>query len=461
MSEFETHRRKALERQKEETEQARRHRKRNRKKKEQKFYLFTFLLIFCGIAVASLCSVFFPSAGTDRKEKEKAAPASAEIQNVKPTKAVWTAAGDIVFHKPFLESGVFYNQDTSTYDYSSIFTYSRPLMEQADFSTVTLETSLAGEEAGYSGYPMFRAPDELADALAGGGFSLINLASNHVYDGMDQGFLRTMDVLQQKQLLFTGTRTSQNEKHYTVVEVNGIKIGLISYVYETTEEGGTKSINGISLSDETAPLINSFDPNNLDAFYAEAEASLAAMKEEDVQYTIAYLHWGTEYQTQNSDQQTDIAQHLCDMGIDTLIGSHPHVIQPVDVLTSSDGSHKMLCAYAIGNFLSNQRSEYMQNEMPTGETEDSFLLTLTLSGDKKGKVSLTDVAFTPMWTYRWETEEGAAFAVLPVSDPSSLEESTGLAGIKEEAAASAARTQAIIGKGTEKVQSSLPLSSAM
>lgn len=173
------------------------------------------------------------------------------------------------------------------------------------------------------------------------------------------------------------------------------------------------------------------------------------------------MHWGTEYQTQQSEEQTQIAQKLCDMGIDTLIGSHPHVIQPVDVLTSADGEHQMLCAYAIGNFLSNQRAEYMQAEMPTGETEDSYMLTLTLSSDEKGKVTLTDAGFTPMWTYRYETNAGAAFAVLPVNDTSTLEESTGLSGIKGEADESAARTQAIIGAGVEKVKAALPLKSAI
>ncbi len=408
--------------------EVRRSRKRSRKKNDQKFFLFVFATIILGIAAAALLSVFFPAEGQESK-KEKAQPASAQAQTYTPATATWTAAGDIVFHLPFLESGVYLNSSDGSYNYNAIFDYCRPLLEEADFSTVTMETSLAGEEAGYSGYPMFKAPDALADALAGGGFDMVNLASNHVYDGLDDGFQRTM--------------------------------GVLSYVYETTAQSGSKSINGIPLSNTASALINSFDPSNPDPFYSEVETSLSAMKEEGVQYTIAYMHWGTEYQTQQSEEQTQIAQKLCDMGIDTLIGSHPHVIQPVDVLTSADGEHQMLCAYAIGNFLSNQRAEYMQAEMPTGETEDSYMLTLTLSSDEKGKVTLTDAGFTPMWTYRYETNAGAAFAVLPVNDTSTLEESTGLSGIKGEADESAARTQAIIGAGVEKVKAALPLKSAI
>ena len=434
MSEFENHRKRAREMQRAEEarEQAaaevRRSRKRSRKKNDQKFFLFVFATIILGIVAASLLSVFFPAEGQESK-KEKAQPASAQAQTYTPATATWTAAGDIVFHLPFLDSGVYLNSSDGSYNYNSIFDYCRPLLEEADFSTVTMETSLAGEEAGYSGYPMFKAPDALADALAGGGFDMVNLASNHVYDGLDDGFQRTM--------------------------------GVLSYVYETTAQSGSKSINGIPLSDTASALINSFDPSNPDPFYSEVETSLSAMKEEGVQYTIAYMHWGTEYQTQQSEEQTQIAQKLCDISIDTLIGSHPHVIQPVDVLTSADGEHQMLCAYAIGNFLSNQRAEYMQAEMPTGETEDSYMLTLTLSSDEKGKVTLTDAAFTPMWTYRYETDAGAAFAVLPVNDTSNLEESTGLSGIKGVADESAARTQAIIGAGVEKVKAALPLKSAI
>lgn len=308
---------------------------------------------------------------------------------------------------------------------------------------------------------MFRAPDALADSLADCGIDMVNLASNHLLDGGDEGLLRTMDVLTEKKLSYLGTQPEESQKNYDIVDVNGMKIGVISYVYETTEDNEETSINALPVSDEMAPLINSFDYNDLDTFYGEMEDALAGMKEDGAQYTIAYMHWGTEYQTQQSEEQEEIAGELCDLGVDALIGSHPHVIQPVDVLTSSDGEHQMLCAYAIGNFLSNQQIEYMQDELPTGETEDSYLLSLSLSSDDKGKVSLTDVTFTPMWTHRYAGENGATFVVLPVDNTEQLEEQTGIADIKEQADESAARTQAIIGDGVEKVKACLPLKSAL
>lgn len=446
MSEFEEHRKKALEQQ---SRPGHIHLSFLSVGSDQRFFIFLFELIILGVLLAALTSLAFPSAAKNQKTAEASENLSAE--------ATWTAAGDIVFHGPILNSETYRDSGNDSYDYSPIFDYCRSLLESADVSTVTLETSLAGEDAGYSGYPMFRAPDELADSLAGCGFDMVNLASNHLLDGGDDGLLRTMKVLTEKKLSYMGTRSGEDQKRYEIVDANGIKVGVISYVYETTEEDSETSINAIPVSADIAPLINSFDYNDLDSFYSELEEALGAMKEEGAQYTIAYMHWGTEYQTTQSEEQEEIAQALCDMGVDALIGSHPHVIQPVDVLTSSGGNHQMLCAYAIGNFLSNQQIAYMQGDLPTGETEDSYLLSLSLSSDAGGHVSLTDVTFTPVWTHRYEGENGAAFVVLPVNETEQLETLTGIAGIRGQADESAARTQAIIGEGVEKVRASLPL----
>lgn len=421
------------------------------------FYGGIFGVIALGIIVSALLSVFFPSAkeNKEKKAEAKAVEVSAE-PTVEPASITYTAAGDIILHKPFLESPVYLNSEDGSYDYTSIFTYCKSLLEDADYTSVTFEGALVDGSTGYSGYPMFQGPDALADALVANGIDMVNLASNHVYDAGEEGFQRTLEVMNEKNLLTCGVLASQNENKYMVRDIGGIKVGIVSYVYETTEAGGSPAINGIALTDSAANLINSFDYNDLDSFYGELAESLKAMEEEGAEYTIAYMHWGTEYQTQQSSQQEEIAAKMCDLGVDFLIGSHPHVIQPVDLFTSSDGNHQMVCAYAIGNFLSNQRKEYMQNEMPTGETEDGYTLSLSIDRDKKGNVSLTDVTFTPTWVYRTD-DSGAAFYILPVNDPASLEETTGLSGISSLAQESADRTDAIIGEGVEKVKAALPI----
>ena len=106
----------------------------------------------------------------------------------KPASITYTAAGDIILHKPFLESPVYLDSQDGTYDYTSIFTYCKDLLSEADYTSVTFEGSLVDGSNGYSGYPMFQGPDALADALAASGIDMVNLASNHVYDAAEEGF---------------------------------------------------------------------------------------------------------------------------------------------------------------------------------------------------------------------------------------------------------------------------------
>lgn len=437
---------------------AKRQRSKSRRRKKQALFLLFLAILAAGIIAAVRLLIPPAHGGSEGFSRESGtASVSGRAQKYAPSSATVTAAGDIILHAPFLSSGV-YKRDDGTYDYSEIFTYCRPLLEEADLTTATFEGSLVSPETGYHGYPMFQGPDALADALAGNGIDLVNLASNHVYDGGDDGFLRTMDVLSQRNLLCAGTRVSRDDPRYLVQDVGGIRIGIVNYVYETTLAGGEKTINGIPISDTSSARINSFDSNNLDAFYLEMEENLEAMKKEGAQYIIAYMHWGTEYQTVQSDEQTQIAQKLCDLGVDALIGSHPHVIQPVDLIASSDGKHQMVCAYAIGNFLCNQRKEFMQNEMPTGETEDSLLITLSLSSRESGQVTLTDIVFTPLWVYRYESSLGPGFYIMPAGDPEGIASQSGFS-IAEEVKASSDRTDAIIGDGVKKVRSALPITS--
>ena len=179
------------------------------------------------------------------------------------------------------------------------------------------------------------------------------------------------------------------------------------------------------------------------------------MQEEGVEYIIAYMHWGVEYQTQENSYQDAIAKELCDMGIDALIASHPHVIQPVDLLESSDGKHKMVCAYAIGNHLSNQRTEYMDG-LTDGYSEDGMVVTLTIHRDTKGKITLEKADFTPTWVYHDQDPDDEYF-ILPLGHPEEIKEAAGLDNIKEDVDDSLERTNGIVGEGVKKVQEALPL----
>ena len=265
-----------------------------------------------------------------------------------------------------------------------------------------------------------------------------------------------MDVLTQNNILYTGTRKNEKDKNYIIQDIKGIKVGFLNYVYETEEMEGYKTINGIAVSEESEDLINSFQEEAPQTLYDDVEKILAEMKEEGVEYTIAYMHWGVEYQTQENSYQDAIAQELCELGVDALIASHPHVIEPVDLLESSDGKHKMICAYAIGNHLSNQRTEYMDG-LTEGYSEDGMMVTLSIHRDKKGKITVEKAEFTPTWVYHDQTVDDEYY-ILPLNDSDKLKADSELKNIGEDVDASLERTNGIVGEGVRKVQEALPLS---
>lgn len=428
-------------------------RKRRRRKRQiQRLILIAAMILILVLLILGIRAIVRAVTGGGKDStQETTAQVEQTKEESKKSSAVITIAGDIVLHKPFLESSVYY--DGENYDYNPIFQYIKDDYEAADFSVVTTECALTGSD--YSSYPNFCSPDAIADALAGNGIDMCLLANNHIYDGGDDGLQRTMDTLTEKNLLYTGVRKTTKDKRYIVQEINGIKVGFINYVIETEETDGQKTLNGITLSDDSAELINTFQESDPESLYDEVQAILADMKDEGVEYTIACMHWGTEYQTEENSDQDAIAQKLCDMGVDALISSHPHVIQPMDLLESSDGSHQMVCAYSIGNHLSNQRTEYMEG-LTEGYSEDGMMVTLTINRSKKGKISLGQLDVTPTWVYH-DQEVDDEYFILPLDDPDNLEETTGLKDLTTDVEASLKRTNGIISDGLKKIQKALPV----
>lgn len=359
------------------------------------------------------------------------------------------STGCMLLHSPFIDS---YPDEEGNYDFSSIYKFITPYYSAPDYMTCEFEGALGGEELGYSGYPNFKSPDVIIENIKGSGVDLQMLATNHIYDAWSYGFTRTMEVYEEKGIAYTGIRKNEQEKHYYIAYIDGIKVGFIDYVYETTNVTGgpDKSINGMIMETADAPLLNSFNYDNLAPFYTEMEENIRAMKAEGAQFIIANMHWGTEYQLEEAQYQDEIAQKLCDLGVNAIIGGHPHCEQPIDVLTNAAGE-KMLVVYSEGNALSNQRT-YLMDEMPTGHTEDGAMVTLHLHQDSRGEVSLTDVDLLPTWVYRYSDESGSKYYILPLDDVANIESTMGIADIREEAQASYDRTMEVMGPGLEKAK---------
>ncbi len=415
--------------------EARRIRRRNNQKIRRLVLLMFVIVVALGVASLAL----FKPGGEDGPDGKK-------VGTQKETTIVVSSAGDIILHDPFLVSSEYKTGDG--YDYKSCFKFIRDYYESADFMVVNLETTLAGKEKGYAGYPAFNSPDEIASDLTECGVDLMLLANNHIYDTGKSGFLRTSQFLEDKGILHTGARNSDDDKPYFIKEIKGIKLGIINYTYETP--GAGKSINANTMDSSVAGYLNSFDPENLDKFYEEFKKRLEEMRSEGAEFIIFYPHWGNEYMTKENSYQHEMSQVLCNMGVDAVIGGHPHVVQPVDMLTSEDGKHKMFCAYSMGNQLTNQRREYVP--MKSGHTEDGMIVSLEITKNKEGVVSLTKVSCVPVWV---EKTGKPAYYILAADEYDSLESDTGLSGVGAEAKASASRTHAIIDEGLKKVNEAL------
>ena len=380
------------------------------------------------------------------------------------------AMGDLLMHKPIFDDFTEYNaavqQSDGSYDFTSVFQYLSEYTSSLDYAVANLETTLCGEDNGYpyDGYPLFNCPDELVDGVKAAGFDMLLTANNHSYDTRLVGYLRTLDVVRGKGLETLGTFASEDETKWTIVDINGIKIGMLCYTWASyITEDGRPSLNG-NQAIEKSGLCNYFVSNDLPAFYAEVEQYLRDMESAGAEATIMFIHWGQEYILAPNTEQQNIAQSLCDLGIDVIIGGHPHVVQPVELLESSlDPNHKTLCLYSTGNAVSNQRLGTIA-AIKTAHTEDGILFTVTFEKYSDGTVYLADAAAIPTWVNRYTNEKGKTeYNILPL-DYIRIGEWHTLFNIDENtfnaASKSYDRTMDIIGDGLKETQDYLAQSKA-
>lgn len=315
---------------------------------------------------------------------------------VKTSTATISAVGDMLMHMPVISTGA---QGDGSYDFASIFRYFSDYIQSADYAVGNLETTLAGTQNGfpYSGYPNFNCPDGIIDSMKTAGFDGILTANNHSYDTKSVGFRRTYQTISQRNLDIFGTKGNADDPNFLIAQCNGINIAMSCYTYEDHAGVNEKAPNGWLMTKEDAPLINAFDYTNLDLFYEEIQNNLSEMEEAGADAYILFIHWGDEYQLQQNSTQSAMAQKLCDLGVDVIIGGHPHVVQPVELLTSTlDETQKTVCLYSLGNAVSNQRLGYI-DRIQTAHTEDGLLFSVTFAKYSDGTVILESATAIPTW----------------------------------------------------------------
>ncbi len=358
-----------------------------------------------------------------------------------PNEVVATAnvlsTGDILIHQMLLD----HSKVDGGYGFDKHFTTVTEKVKAADYAVANFEVTLGGAERGYSCYPCFNIPDTLGDALWNAGFDFLLTANNHCYDSSFAGLKRTVNTLRDMGFETTGTRSDLSQKKYSVVDVNGIKLGMVNYTYETTPTvEGRKALNGILMSVEAEDYVNSFHEDKLSEFYSEMEKNIADMKKDGAEAIILYIHWGVEYSLKPDATQKAIAQKMCDLGVDAIIGGHPHVLQSSEVLTSEVSGKKTFCIYSVGNALSNQRSAYM-GVYGTGHTEDGILVYTEFKKYGDGRVELSSVDYVPTWVNRYEQSGQYVYAITPLDNIDTVSPNNSAA--RE----SLARTEKIVAEG--------------
>ena len=440
-----------------ELERRKRRMQKRRKRRMLRRIIYTAIIV---IAIGLLVGLSFLIKGLLEKESESVdnkAPVieqdiEIEIPDPEPVRATILSGGDVILHSPFLSSNK-YKQADGTYNFHDMFRFIKEDYAEADFAVLNLETTINDTE--YSGYPIFRSPASIITALKDSSIDMCLIANNHIYDNGDHGFYCTLDALDAHDMITLGGRRDANEKDYVIQDINGIKVGFFNYVYATGQTGSLM-INAIPVNSSTEPLINTFTYDNLSSLYDRIETGLAEMEQADVDFTIAYIHWGNEYQLTESNVQREIAAQLCNLGIDALIGGHPHVVQPVDLLTNTDNSHQMVCLYSVGNHVSNQHREFMDS-MPSGHTEDGLMSRLTIEKNHKGEVTLIAADNIPTWVYRTPNSVNPEYFIFSLEDESVVEQAGDL-NIGADYTESLNRTNTIIKEGDDKIQNALPIS---
>ena len=290
--------------------------------------------------------------------------------------------GDVMGHDSQINSARIGQSDQ--FDYNSCFKYIKDDIKSADLAIANLEVTLAGPP--YKGYPAFSSPDTLVDALLYTGIDALVMANNHCVDRRKKGLNRTCDILDKKGIPRTGVFKDSLDRvknNPMVVEVKGVRLAILNYTYGT---------NGIKIQ---APNI----VNQLDT--AVMSKDIVTAREKGVDEIIVCLHWGWEYQTKPNPDQKKLASFLKSKGINIVIGSHPHVLQPMHI--ESNGDNQSLVAYSLGNFISNQR---------TAPRDGAALLFVDLKIEN-GKVALVNAEYQLTWVYTPYKDEKKRFYVLP------------------------------------------------
>ena len=346
-----------------------------RKVKVTNFKKFFRFLIILAIIIFILFK-FSSLLGDSTKNVSNQSKETSTTVKKEPVTIHMSVIGDIMSHSANFKNA--YDSDSKKYDFSNVFKNIEDYIKDADISIGNLETTFSGEKRGYSGYPTFNTPDELATNLKDLGIDILSTANNHCMDKSYSGLVRTLDILDEVKIEHAGTSRSEDEQNKIIIkDVSGIKIAFLSYTYGT---------NGI-----TVPADKKYAVNMIDKELIKKHINLA--KEQKVDLICVNTHWGIEYKLKQNKEQEELADFLFENGVDCIFGSHPHVLEPMEkrTITLEDGTTKDgFVIYSLGNFMSGQIY---------ANTKSTVILDLQVTKNSDNKISIDSVKYVPIYLY--------------------------------------------------------------
>ena len=305
-------------------------------------------------------------------------------------------AGDAMQHSAQLDAA---RRPGGSYDYSGCFDSIAPLLNMADFAVVNLETPVG--DPPYTGYPCFNAPESFAKALSDAGFDLMLTANNHTLDRRSKGLRRTISALDDSGIAHIGTYVNDSTRNETVpaiFNINGIHTAFLNYTYGT---------NGFTPSDDV--VVNYIEKEQI-----RHDVQLARFNHADI--VIVCIHWGDEYRLLPNSNQKELADWLEELGVDMVIGAHPHVIQPMELRPNRfHPDRNFFLVYSLGNFISNMRTpdtrggamasvrRLRRNDGIARIVEASYIPVFTIASDRQGsnyRVVEAEKVNIPVWRER-------------------------------------------------------------
>ncbi|MBR6690824.1 MAG: CapA family protein [Bacilli bacterium] len=306
------------------------------KKRKLKTSVYFIILVF----IVLIMSLVILLKNQDEKNVDKSKDNENETTNKvveevpKEKRMSLIAVGDILIHESVYKDA--YNKETNTYDFHYMFTDIEPIIKKYDLKFCNQESAIGGRSLGISGYPSFNSPDEIGDELVNLGFNLISLANNHTLDKGEDAALYSNSYWKSKNVNFAGSYSSDEERNEVkIYEQNGIKYAFLAY---------TVNSNAKVRKDY---LLNMYSAD-------KAKNDIDKVKDQ-VDVIIVSMHWGVEDTNTPTESQRQIADYLSSLGVNLIIGHHPHVVQPVEYVNDT------LVIYSLGNFISNQLSIRLNN----------------------------------------------------------------------------------------------------